>query len=325
MLLTGKMKRYFYWFLPLLLLAGTVVGCEPAYPEISLKHPEDIEVVTAPTPQYRPNIPVSFGLEVPFVRMAIAPVVSLTMTRGNYRKLPAYLPEKLQQPVELVFRSTYAEINQLIIRKLVDVALIGNWSYVELSESGDVELLGIPQINGQTKHHSYIIVPAESNIYNLEDLKDEKFIFTDPLSFPGKLYVLYRLAQMGETPDSFFAEYIYSYSHDSSIIAVAERWVNAAAVDSLVYDNLVEINPELKKKIRIIDSSPPLSNPPLVISTKIQPELQQKLKDTFLSMHLNEEGQKALAEMGVERFVPGQDEDYDMIRNFINELQEAPK
>ena len=324
-MLMGKSKRCLYWFLPLLLLAGAVAGCQPAYPELSLKHPEDIGAVTAPTPQYRPQVPVSFDPEVPFVRMAIAQVVSPPMTRGNYRKLPAYLPEKLEQPVELVFRSTYAEINQLILQTQVDVALIGNRSYVELRESGDMELLGVPQIKGQTEHHSYIIVPAESNVYRLEDLKGEKFIFTDPLSFPGKLYVLYRLAQVGETPDTFFSDYIYSYSHDSSIIAVAEKWVQAAAVDSLIYDNLMEKNSELREKIRIIGSSPPVGNPPLVISTKIQPELRQKIKDTFLFMHLDPEGQKALAEMGVERFVSGQDEDYDIIRDIINELQEATK
>lgn len=318
-MLAGKVKNCLYLLLTLLFLAGTVTGCQPAYPEISLKPPEDIDTVTAPTPQYRPDVPAAFDPEVPFIHMAIAQVGSPITAQRRYRNLPAYLPEEFEQPVELVFRSTYAEINQMITQNLIDIALIGSLSYVVLSESGDMELLVVPQIKGQTQRHSYIIVPAESDVYRLEELQNEKFIFTDPISFTGKFYVLYRLDRMGETPATFFSDSIYSYSQDSSIIAVAENWVKAAAVDSLVYDNLTEENPELQEKIRVIESSPPVGNPPVVINSKIQPELRQKIKDTFLFMHQGEEGQKTLAEMGVERFVPGREQDYDFIRDIINE------
>ncbi|MDW7739886.1 MAG: phosphate/phosphite/phosphonate ABC transporter substrate-binding protein [Bacillota bacterium] len=322
-MLTGKVKRHPFLIILLLFLTGLIAGCQPVYPQINLKQPEDIEAITVPTPHYRPNIPVSFNSDTPYVRIAIAPTVSPAVIRQNYRKLSVYIPEKLEQPVELIFRSTNSEINQLIIQNLVDAALVESWSYVILNESDDIELLAVPQVNGNTYHYSYVIVSANSNYYKLEDLKNQKFIFTDPLSFPGKLYVSYLLAQMGETPDTFFSKYIHSYSNDSSIIAVAEQWVEGAAVDSLVYDYLVNDNPELENKIRIIETSPPIGNPPLIISAKAQPELKQKIKNLFFSMHRNAEGQNVLADMKIESFVPGQDEDYDIIRSIMNEIQQS--
>lgn len=316
---TRKIKYFLWCFLTSLLLAILIAGCRPVYPEISLNPPDDLDTVTVPTPQYRPRVNAPFDSELPFVRLALAPVFLQPQTRVYYRNLPAYLAENLKQPVDLVFRLTYAEVDQMIKQGLVDIALIGNQSYVELKATGDVELLVIPQIKGKTSHHSYIIVPAGSSDFHFEDLRDGKFIFTDPLSFSGKLYVLHLLDRIGETPDTFFSDYIYSYGHDSSVIAVAEGWVEAAAVDSLVYDSLVKENPELKEKIRIIAVSPLVSNSPVVINSRVSADLRQDLKNLFLLMHESEEGQKALAEIEVERFVAGEDEDYDSIREILED------
>ena len=150
----------------------------------------------------------------------------------------AYLSDKLEQPVELVLRSTYAEIDQLLKQSLADIAFVGSRSYIELEKSGEIELLAIPQIKGQNEHHSYIIVPDKSNVYSLEDLRGEKFLFTDPLSFPGKLYVLCRLSQMGKRPETFFSD-------TSTVIATTVHHrsygrCQGATVDSVVYNYLLE-------------------------------------------------------------------------------------
>lgn len=296
------------------------MSCQSSHPEISLEPAEDTEATTAPTPQYQPS-PPEYNADEPFLRFSIAPVVSPPQTRENYRKLMSYLPEQLDRPVELVLRTTHAEINQLIKTEHCDAALVGSWSYVDMEGSADIERLVVPEIKGERKKHSYIIVSADSDIEDLEDMRNRKFVFTDPLSFSGKQYVVYLLKEMEETPETFFSEYIYSYSHYNSIISVAEDWVTAAAVDSSVYKQLLEDDPELEDQVKIIAQSPPVGNPPVVVSSQLQPELREKIKETFLSMHETEEGQKALEEMNVERFVEGSSEDYEAIREIMNKLE----
>ncbi|MEW6523622.1 MAG: phosphate/phosphite/phosphonate ABC transporter substrate-binding protein [Bacillota bacterium] len=297
-----------------LVLAALLTGCRSSYPQLNLRPPEGVDAVSVPTPQLRVPTSRRFGPEVPYVRLAIAPVMSPSQTRQDFRRLLAYLPGQLDHPVELVLRPTYAEISHLIAQRLVDVALVGNWSYVDIEGSHEVELLAVPQVDGQIEHRSYIIVSAKSSIFGLEDLRDERFLFTDPLSFSGRLYVLYRLAELGETEETFFSRSLYSYNHHSSIMAVAEGWVTAAAVESSVYRRLIHESPGLEEKIRIIEVSPLVGNSPVIACTKLPQELRDRLRDVLLHMHEDPEGQKALAEMRIERFMPVGDELYDPVR-----------
>ncbi len=301
----------------LLIFIFLTAGCTAKYPELSLEPQEEIDTVTAPTPHYHPQTPFSIGPEAPFIRLAVAPVVAPIQAREDFRGLLTYFPEQLGQPVDLVFRQTHAEINQLIRQDLVDIALVGSNSYLELEAGDDVELLAVPVINGHTYHHSLIIVPERSDFKTLEDLKGERFVFTDPLSFPGKLYTVKRLEELRETPGSFFSDHIYSYSHENSIIAVAEEWVTAASVCSMVYESLLEQNPELEDKIRILESSPPAGNPPLVVSSNIDSELKTKLKELFLTMHQSSRGIETLEGMRIDRFIPANEVDYDSLRSLL--------
>ena len=78
-------------------------------------------------------------------------------------------------------------------------------------------------------------------------------------------------------------------------------------------------NPELEDRIRIIESSPPVGNPPLVINSSAEEEFKWELEEFFLSMHEDSQGREALEEMRIEEFVPGVAVDYNRLRQmFIN-------
>jgi len=67
--------------------------------------------------------PIIESSEVTF-RVAIAGVVSPTETLDSYGQLISYLGKALHQPVEIVQRGTYAEINDLIKSRYVDLAFV---------------------------------------------------------------------------------------------------------------------------------------------------------------------------------------------------------
>ncbi|MDP2846093.1 MAG: PhnD/SsuA/transferrin family substrate-binding protein, partial [Candidatus Methanoperedens sp.] len=184
-----------------------------------------------------------------------------------------------------------------------------------------MKLLVAPQVNGKTTYNSYIIVPNNSNYTDLLDLRGKKFAFSDPLSNSGKLYPTYRLALINETPRSFFGmdengrnNSFFTYSHDNSIIAVAEGLADGAAVDSLIYEYMKDTKPEIIAKTRIIEISPPFGIPPVVVPGGIDPFLEQRLKDIFLNMDKDEDGRKILSKVHVDRFVSINDNAYNSIR-----------
>jgi phosphonate transport system substrate-binding protein len=248
------------------------------------------------------------------VRIAVAGVISPREAFIYYNDIIDYISEKLGKPVKLVQRETYQEINDLVKNEQVEVAFVCSGAYIEGHDKFGMELLVAPLIYGKAVYYSYIIVPADSPVNSLEELRGKKFAFTDPLSNSGRLAPTYMLAKMNETPASFFGMYIFTYNHDKSIEAVAEKLVDGAAVDSLIWDYLNETRPELTSKTKIIEISQPFGIPPVVVHRDLDPELKEKLKEIFLHMHEDEKGRQILEKVKIDRFIETDDRAYDSIR-----------
>lgn len=231
-----------------------------------------------------------------------------------YSQLKEYLAGKLKMPVTLVDRENYDEMNKLLDSGGVDSAFVCAGPYVEGHERFGLELLVMPLVKGKPVYHSYIIVPRDSPVQRLEELRGKKFVFTDPKSNSGKLVPTYLLARMGETPEMFFGKFWYTYGHDKSITAVAEKLVDGAAVDSLIWEYMNRANPALTQKTRIVNVSEPYGIPPLVVRKGLDPGLKERLSRVFVTMDKDPEGKRILAGMMIDRFVPGDDGNYDSIR-----------
>jgi len=255
------------------------------------------------------------------LRVAIAGVISPTETLTSYSQLVSYLGQELHQTVEIIQRSTYAETNDLIKSGYVDFAFVCSLAYVLGNEKFGMEILVVPEVDGQTSYHSYIIVPADGLADDIEDLRGKTFAFTDPLSNSGRLSPTYILQQMGEAPEYFFDKYLFTYSHDNSIRAVSGGLVDGAAVDSLVYDFMISKDPYLSTKTKIIHVSPPYGMPPVVVHPDLNPEIKARLRGLLLNLNHNETGKKILEDLDIDRFVLGEDASYDLIRYMRNELQ----
>lgn len=124
----------------------------------------------------------------------------------------------------------------------------------------------------------------------------------------------YILAKMGETPESFFSGHIFTYSHDNSIRSVAEKFVDAAAVDSLIWEYENAKEREYTAQTRIIYRSDPCAIPPVVVSRSVSGKLKQKLRSAFLNMHNDPKGRKILEKVMIDRFTIIEDSAYDSIR-----------
>ena len=177
-----------------------------------------------------------------------------------------------------------------------------------------MELLAAPQAYGKTVYYSYTIVHKDSTIKSFEELRGKRFAFTDPKSNTGKMVPTYKLAKMGETPESFFKDSIFTYAHDKSIKEVALGHVDGAAVDSLIWEYAKITNPQLTSKTKVIEKSSPFGIPPVVVRKNLNPFLKQKFKESFLNIHNDIEGKNILKKMMIDKFVDIDDHAYNSIR-----------
>ncbi|MHC4474682.1 MAG: substrate-binding domain-containing protein [Planctomycetota bacterium] len=260
------------------------------------------------------------------LRIAVGAIISPAASLAFYDDIFDYVEEELGRVIRMVQRKTYAEVNFLIKEGRIDAAFVCSRPYVQGRADSAMELLCVPVCLGKTEYHSYFIVHKDSPIQGLEDLRGKVFAFSDPLSNTGMLVPTYTLAKIGETPESFFKGYIFTYSHDNSIRSVAEKFVDAAAVDSLIWEYLRVKEPELTSETRVIYKSAPFGIPPLVVSPNIAPELKEELRSAFLNMHKNPSGRNILKKVMIDRFTVIEDSAYDPIRQmeaFMNDFRSA--
>ena len=262
------------------------------------------------------------------IKVAISSVISPKESIHYYKGLIQYISSRMGKPVKIVQRRTYGEINDMIKNREIDFAFVCSGPYVEGNNEFGMRLLVVPESYGKNTYYSYIIVPRNSNYTNLSDLRGKRFAFTDPLSNTGWLYPAYRLSLINETPDSFFGvvgkereNYFYTFSHDNSIIAVAEGVAEGAAVNSQVYEYMKVEKPEILQQTRIIEVSTPFANPPVVVSGDVDPLFEQRLKDIFLTMDKDEDGKRILSSIMIDRFVIMNDSNYDPIREMRNRIK----
>ncbi len=254
------------------------------------------------------------------LRVAIAGVLSPGETLESYQDLLTYIGENMGRRIQLILRPTYAEVNDLIRGGRVDAAFVCSLAYVEGKQDFGMELLVAPQMNGDTVYYSYLIVPAGSSAMSLADLEGKSFAFTDPISNSGHLAPTYELHLLGDETTSFFEGHIYTYSHDNSIRAVADRLVDGAAVDSLVYDQMVADDPELASETRVIAHWGPYGIPPVVVNPALDPQLKLQLQELFLNVHRSDEGRAILKGLSIDQFVIVPDDIYASIREMKTQL-----
>ncbi|PLY03318.1 MAG: phosphate/phosphite/phosphonate ABC transporter substrate-binding protein [Desulfuromonas sp.] len=297
----GRFRSVCYWLAMSLLLLCAGCSDEKASHTVDLTNRVANELLQ----QNNPNPTLSFGIG------------SMIMPREGYqyyKRLIQYVGNRMGEKIKIVDRGTYDEINRLLEDQKLDIAFVCGGPYVEGRKQFGLKLLALPEVEQGPIYFSYLIVPADSPARKLEDLRGKVFAFTDPKSNSGMIVPNYWLAQIGETPENFFGKTIFTYAHDASIQAVIEKVVDGAAVDSLIWDYLNSINPEVAVKTRIIKKSRPFGIPPLVVRPDLPESTQSKIREILFNMHKDPEGKEILDKMMINRFVPGEDSDYDSIR-----------
>ena len=255
------------------------------------------------------------------ILIALASVMSPYETIGYYRKIAEYVSWKTGRKAILIQRKTYAEVNMLLANGDVDIAFLSTGAYSSYQGMNEIELLVMAEHSNNSFYTADVIVHKDSNIYTMEELQGKVFAFTDPLSYSGHMVIEEYLKQMNNAvPESFFKRYFYTYNHDKSLWAVANKIADAASLDSQIYEYAKTKNPSLVENVRIISSMGPAPTGPVVISKKLRTEQKEQLRNIFLEMHHDPDTMAALQGLVIDRFVMPSPELYEPLRNLYKRV-----
>lgn len=189
-----------------------------------------------------------------------------------------------------------------------------------------VELLAAPVIEGERYgdrpvYFSDVIVARHSQAHSFADLRGASWSFNDPDSHSGYGVVLYTLADMGEDAH-FFSRIVEAGSHQHSISLVAEGQVDASAIDSQVLAVELREHPELKSRLRLVESLGPSPIQPVVAASRLPESLKQELAEAFVDMHHDPAMKQTLSYGFVKRWEQVIDSDYEPIRRMLSLVED---
>ena len=263
----------------------------------------------------------TFSGETP-LKVAVSAMSSPRETFSTYEDIIRYIAARLDVPFEFHQRRTYSEVNNMLETGQLDFAFICSGAYVELNRDTGVELLSVPVTRGNTVYQAYVIVPENSPAQEFGDLEGMSFAYTDLLSNTGYLYTLFRVMEEGENPDTFFSSTVFTNVHDVSIQMVAKGLIDGASVHGMVFEYLRENEPDRIRGVRIIEKSEDYGIPPVVASPRMDDDLKASVRDVLQGMHLDEHGRQLINNLLIDRFIEGNDADYNGIRAMRSALED---
>lgn len=223
------------------------------------------------------------------------------------------LQKQLGMPVKPFIATDYNGIIEALRAKKLDVAYLGPFSYVLASSVANVEAFSVAETkkSGRSYYKSLIIARKDSGIQNLEQLKGRTMAFVDPSSASGHLFPSAGLQKLNIDPNKYFARVIFSGSHDASILAVANKKVDAAAVADRILAAAVAKGVVQQSDLNVVWTSPDIPESPMVWRRDLDPALKQKIAAAFASVKDLQWGDQGM----LNGFVPTSDAAYNVVRD----------
>ena len=154
---------------------------------------------------------------------------------------------------------------------------------VAVNCAGFVPFAMMASADGSFGYEMEIIVPVDSDIKSVADIKGRSMAFTSPTSNSGfKAPSAILKSEFGMLPDKDFKA-AYSGKHDNSIMGVANKDYEAASIANSVLNRMIDRGVVEKSKIRTIYRSQTFPTTGYGHAHNLDPTLVAKIKQAFFT------------------------------------------
>ncbi|WP_016875209.1 phosphate/phosphite/phosphonate ABC transporter substrate-binding protein [Chlorogloeopsis fritschii PCC 9212] len=220
------------------------------------------------------------------VHVAVVPWQSREEQQKKLQPLADYLHKSTGRKFDFQITKDYKTSVDLLVNGKVDIAYLGGSTYVlARQQNPNVEPIVAPidQTTGRPWYSAVIAVNTGSGIKSLADLKGKRFAFVSPNSTSGYLVPMVKFKATGINPERDFASVKYSGSHDKVQADLAAGVVDAIADEKPSFLRSQKSGKLNTTKYKIIWESDPIPTGPIVVSTKLPPQLIADLKRVLIN------------------------------------------
>ncbi len=221
------------------------------------------------------------------VNFSILATESSTSLQSFWAPIIADMEKQTGYRIKPFYGSNYTALIEAMRFKQTDLGWFSNQSGLEaVRRSGGEVFVRTFDPSGRDGYRSLIIVPAKSNLTLDQVLKCDKslnFGIGDAKSTSGTLAPMtYLFAPRGIKPAECFKT-VRSANHQANLFAVARGVLDVATNNSTAVNLQKDRDPSVNDAIRIIWTSPPLPEDPIVWRKDLDPQVKARLRKFFES------------------------------------------
>jgi len=197
------------------------------------------------------------------------------------------------------------------------IAWYGGKTYIQAVEIANVEAFAAGVRKGDTdaSYFAYFVVPSDSDLQTLADVKGKRLALNSIGSTSGDLIPQVELMKAGLSikNKNDFKQVYYAGSHDACMMAALNKHVDVCGMSSRNFDARIADGTISLDQIRIIHRSSPVPPPPLAYSKSLPLEIRNKIKLATLDAHNYGKIGGYGGEMS--HYIEVTDSDYDLLRD----------
>ena len=248
------------------------------------------------------------------LRVSAIPDEAPSELQRKFKPLGEYLKAKTGLDVQFTPVTDYAAVVEGLATKKIDLAWLGGFTFVQAKLRTDGQAVPIVQRAEDEKFTSRFIVPLDSPIKSVAELKGHTFVFGAPSSTSGSLMPRFFLQQQGIVPERDFKTVAFSGAHDATVAFVASGRAEAGVLNASVMDKLVEAKNPNAEKVRVLATTPPFYDYNWTVRPGLDPALAKKLTDAFLALDPAKPADKEILDLQrASKFIPTKASNYDGI------------
>ena len=246
------------------------------------------------------------------LRLSMIPTTDPGKMIREGEPLIAYLKKETGATVEMTIPTNYAAVVEAIANDQVDIAYFGGFTYVQASKRAGV--FPLVQRDVDQNFHSLFITHPGSGINSLSELSGHTFAFGDVNSTSGHLMPEYFMRE-AEVDADVIAKAVYTGGHDGTALAVANKKVDAGALDETVYQKMVADGKLDPAQAKVFFTTPPFFDYVWAARKGLDPKLVAAFTSAFLKLDAGDPQQKTVLDfLRAKKYIRASDGDYDKLR-----------
>ena len=269
---------------------------------------------------------------------AVIQTEDMSVLASRWEPMLKYLNEKADIKISFYATTSYSAVIEAMLSGFVQIAQLGPKAYLIANEKSKgriqpiVAAARIPTAFDPTPcacYYGTLITKKGSGLQSIDKLKGKVLALVDPGSTSGNamprgLFTVEKLS--GQPLETHFGRIFYSGHHVASVMAVKKGKADAAFVSESMIARAMDRGKAKKEDFNYLWRSPKIAIDSVSIDTsKISPELTKKIREVYMNMHNDPEGQKILAAGKYSKFVYSEDKTYDPVRKILAAKKELAK